>query len=75
MMEPGDLLAIYSDGVTEAQSPKEDEFGEDRFGEVLATHRTQSAVEVMDAVNAALVVWSEGGPPADDITLVVAKRV
>jgi sigma-B regulation protein RsbU (phosphoserine phosphatase) len=74
-MEPGDLLAIYSDGVTEAQSPKEDEFGEDRFGEVLAGNRTRSAAEILDAVNAALVTWAEGGPPADDITLIVAKRV
>jgi len=75
MMEPGDLLAIYSDGVTEAQNPKEEEFGEDRFGTVLAANRTKSAAEIMGAVNAALEVWAEGGPPADDITLVVAKRV
>jgi phosphoserine phosphatase RsbU/P len=74
-IEPGDLLAIYSDGVTEAQSPKEDEFGEDRFGEVLATNRTKSAAEILNAVNAALVLWAEGGPPADDITLIVARRV
>jgi serine phosphatase RsbU (regulator of sigma subunit) len=74
-MEPGDLLAIYSDGVTEAQSPKEEEFGEDRFGETLAANRIRPAMEIMNAVNAALEAWAEGGPPADDITLVVAKRV
>jgi serine phosphatase RsbU (regulator of sigma subunit) len=71
----GDLLAIYSDGVTEAQSPNEQEFGEDRFGELLVANRTQSSADIMAAVNAALVDWAEGGPPADDITLVVAKRV
>ncbi len=75
LMQPGDVLAIYSDGVTEAQNPKEEEFGEDRFGTVLAGNRTKSAAEIMGAVNAALDVWAEGGPPVDDITLVVAKRV
>jgi sigma-B regulation protein RsbU (phosphoserine phosphatase) len=74
-MQQGDLLAIYSDGVTEANNPQEEEFGEDRFGELLAANQTKSAEQIMGEVNAALVSWAEGGPPADDITLVVAKRV
>jgi serine phosphatase RsbU (regulator of sigma subunit) len=74
-LEPGDLVAIYSDGVSEAQSPKDEEFGEERFGELLAANRTRSAEEIMGAVNGALEAWAEGGPAADDITLVVAKRV
>jgi phosphoserine phosphatase RsbU/P len=74
-MNSGDLLVIYSDGVTEANNPAEEEFGEDRFGEVLAANRTKSAAEIVVAVNAALTVWADGAHPADDITLVVAKRV
>jgi sigma-B regulation protein RsbU (phosphoserine phosphatase) len=74
-MNLGDVLAIYSDGVTEAQNPKEEEFGEERFAAVLAANRKRSAEEIVQAVNAALGEWAEGGPPADDITMVIAKRV
>jgi serine phosphatase RsbU (regulator of sigma subunit) len=74
-MNPGDVLAIYSDGVTEAQNPVEEEFGEDRFGDVLRQNRGRSATDIVNAVNAALAQWAAGAPPADDITMVVAKRL
>jgi phosphoserine phosphatase RsbU/P len=74
-MNPGDVLAIYSDGVTEAQNPSEEEFSEERFEAVLAANREKSAPEIVDAVNAALSEWAQGGPPADDITMVIAKRL
>jgi serine phosphatase RsbU (regulator of sigma subunit) len=74
-MNSGDLLVIYSDGVTEANNPNEEEFGEDRFGEVLIANREKSAEEIVAAVNAALTGWADGAHPADDITMVVAKRV
>jgi serine phosphatase RsbU (regulator of sigma subunit) len=74
-LNPGDTLVLYSDGVTEAQNPLEEEFGEDRFGAVLAENRHKSAAEIVNTVNAALTVWADGAPPADDITMVVAKRV
>jgi serine phosphatase RsbU (regulator of sigma subunit) len=74
-MSPGDVLAIYSDGVTEAQNPNEEEFSEERFEAVLAANRKKSAGEIVIAVNRALGEWAQGGPPADDITMVIAKRL
>jgi sigma-B regulation protein RsbU (phosphoserine phosphatase) len=74
-LEPGDLLAIYSDGVSECLNGLEEEFGEERFIEVLRKHRTQPAAVIAEAVTAALLEFAAGAPPADDITLVVAKRV
>jgi serine phosphatase RsbU (regulator of sigma subunit) len=71
----GDLLVIYSDGVTEATNPKEVEYGEDRLIEVLKAHRHQPARAIVDAVTRALTAWSAGAPPADDVTLLVAKRL
>ena len=70
----GDLLALYSDGVTEAFNPAREEYGEARFIEVLQAHRDKSAAEIIEAVTASLADWAAGSPPADDITLVVAKR-
>jgi serine phosphatase RsbU (regulator of sigma subunit) len=72
---PGDLLVLYSDGVTEANNASFDEFGEDRFIEVLKQHRHQPAADIVAAVTGALGEFAAGAPQADDITLVVAKRV
>ena len=74
-MEPGDVLVLYSDGVTEANNPEGEEFGEDRFGQLLSENRAKTAREIVDAVNLALVEWVAGAPAADDITMVVAKRL
>ena len=72
---PGDMLVLYSDGVTEANNANFDEFGEDRFIEVLKQHRHQPAAAIVAAVTNALAEFAAGAPQADDITLVVAKRV
>jgi len=70
----GDLLVLYSDGVTEANNLDYDEFGEERLVQVLQQNRTRPAREIVDAVTAALKDFTAGAPQADDITLVVAKR-
>jgi serine phosphatase RsbU (regulator of sigma subunit) len=75
VLHPGDLLAIYSDGVTEATNAQEEEFGEERFAAVLREHRRLPADAVVDAVNQALEAWAAGAPAADDVTLLVAKRL
>jgi phosphoserine phosphatase RsbU/P len=72
---PGDLLALYSDGVTECLNGQEEEFDEDRFIEVLREHRAKPAAAIADAVTTALLEFAAGAPTADDITLVVAKRL
>jgi sigma-B regulation protein RsbU (phosphoserine phosphatase) len=71
----GDLLVLYSDGVTEANNANYDEFGEERFIEVLGRNRLQPAEAIAEAVTNALNAFAAGAPPADDITLVVAKRL
>jgi len=71
----GDLLVLYSDGVTEANNANYDEFGEERFIEALKEHRGESAAEIVAAVMKAVGEFAAGAPQADDITLVVAKRV
>jgi serine phosphatase RsbU (regulator of sigma subunit) len=74
-LAPGDLLVLYSDGVTEANNPDFDEFGEERFIRVLSENRARTAREIVDAVTAALKEFTAGAPQADDITLLVAKRL
>ena len=73
-LQPGDLLAIYSDGVTEATNAAEEEFGEDRLLQVLREHRAESAETIIQAVLTALAAFAAKAPQADDITLVIARR-
>jgi len=71
----GDLFFLYSDGVTEANNLAYDEFGEDKLIEVLRQHRDEPANQIVLAVTKALTEFAGEAPQADDITLVVAKRL
>ncbi|HTS63988.1 MAG TPA: SpoIIE family protein phosphatase [Candidatus Acidoferrales bacterium] len=71
----GDMVVLYSDGITEANNPSFDEFGEDRLIEVIRNHRTRPAAEIVEAITKAVTEFAAGAPQADDITLVAAKRL
>ncbi|HSD28320.1 MAG TPA: GAF domain-containing SpoIIE family protein phosphatase, partial [Vicinamibacteria bacterium] len=74
-LEPGDLLAIFSDGVAEAVDEAEEPFGRQRLLSLLTEHRAKPVPEVMRAVLADLGDYVGGGPVADDWTLIVLKRL
>jgi phosphoserine phosphatase RsbU/P len=75
-MDPGDAVLLFSDGVTEAVRPDADEeFGEERLAQILAGLRNQSAESIIADINQRVDDFTCGAPPADDITLVVAKRL
>jgi serine phosphatase RsbU (regulator of sigma subunit) len=73
-LHPGDLLLVYSDGLTEAMSDGREEFGEERAAEVLRAHRARPAAAVVDALVQAARAHAGATPQSDDITLVVVKR-
>ncbi len=73
-MDPGDTLVLFSDGVTEATDPAGVEFGEDRLARVVAEAGSASAAELIERVTEEVSKFSEGSPPADDVTLVVMRR-
>ena len=68
---PGDVLAIYSDGVTEAGVGGEDMFGEERLSGVMAEHRPGGAGAVQGAICEAVDAFVDGEAMDDDLTLVV----
>jgi serine phosphatase RsbU (regulator of sigma subunit) len=73
-MQMGDVLVIYSDGVTEAASPSGEEFGPTRLYEVVSRNVEASAAGIRDRIESALTKFSQGTQAADDITLVIVKR-
>lgn len=74
-MQPGDVLVMFSDGVTEAVSPADEDFGEERLAAVVERLRDRPAREIIEAIESAVVEFTRGAPAADDITVVIARRV
>jgi serine phosphatase RsbU (regulator of sigma subunit) len=74
-LRAGDLVALFSDGVTEAENDAGEEFGTERLGAVLTQCREEPAQAIVDAVNRAVEEWRAGAPAADDVTLVIVRRI
>lgn len=73
-LSPGDALVIYSDGVSEANNLKGDEFGMERLTQVISKNLKASAAGLRDKVESALSAFTQTAPANDDITLVIVKR-
>ena len=74
-LDPGELLLGYSDGVTEAQNPAGDFFGEDRLRTALEGCTDLPAEDVLERIISEIRQFVEGAPPYDDMTLVAARRI
>ncbi|HCC59465.1 MAG TPA: hypothetical protein DEQ47_19820 [Solibacterales bacterium] len=74
-MEPGDVLVIYSDGITEAVNPQDEEFDLPKLAEVVAANIQKPASQIITVLNQALLRWTQGAPAADDVTLIIARRL
>ncbi|ABD42916.1 serine phosphatase [Methanospirillum hungatei JF-1] len=73
-LSPGDVLVIYSDGVTEAMDPDGKLFTEERLYEVIQQHHLSSAEGLMQAIVLAVRTFAGTAPQSDDLTLIVVKR-
>src|SRR5688572_25983028 len=71
-LSPGDLFAIYSDGITEALNTRDEEFGEERLLDVISRARNLSPSHIVTAVFEAVQRFS-GDRQRDDVTFIVAR--
>lgn len=71
---PGDVLFIYSDGVTDSSDAKFNNYGEERLVELLKKIKNKSAKEITYSVLEDVIKFSKRGAYSDDKTLVVIKR-
>jgi sigma-B regulation protein RsbU (phosphoserine phosphatase) len=70
----GEVLVVYSDGVSEANNLAEEEFGLDRLKNVLKANLKGTASSMRDKVESALSTFTGSAPANDDITLVIVKK-
>jgi sigma-B regulation protein RsbU (phosphoserine phosphatase) len=70
----GDVLVIYSDGVSETQNAAGEEFGAMRLYDVVARNLDSSAAGLRDKIESALTKFAQGTDSVDDLTLVIVKR-
>lgn len=75
ILEPGDLLVCYTDGITEPENEYGEMFGEERLIELLCSQGEREPAEVAAAVVEAVRRWTSSSELQDDITLVVARKL
>ena len=74
-LEPGDLLALYSDGVTEASTAKGVEFGEDGLTQFLSERKSESCSQIVASLADHVRRWRGSSSFSDDFTIVLARRL
>jgi sigma-B regulation protein RsbU (phosphoserine phosphatase) len=74
-LNSGDVLVVYSDGVSEANNLAEEEFGLDRLTDVVKANLKGTASGIRDKVESALSEFTGTAPANDDITLVIVKKL
>jgi sigma-B regulation protein RsbU (phosphoserine phosphatase) len=72
---PGDTLVLFTDGVSEAMSTVQEEYGEERLERALRGALAGTAQEILDAVHQDVLVHTHGASQSDDITMMVVKIV
>jgi serine phosphatase RsbU (regulator of sigma subunit) len=69
----GDVLLLYTDGITDSDNAKEEPFGEDRLLDWASQQCGRSAAEVQESLLAAIATFCEGHPQADDLTFLALQ--
>ncbi len=73
-LDPGDLLCLFSDGITECESPAGEEWGVTHLGELLHSLAAAPLPEVMRRLERAVTTFAAGAPQGDDQTVVLVRR-
>lgn len=73
-IEPGETLILFTDGVTEARNPDQEDFGMERLNEMLAAHSHDSLPQLFESIHSELTAFTTGTSQTDDITLLMIRR-
>lgn len=73
VINPGDRIVMFTDGITEAMDEKEEEFGDERVKTLIQKDPSLTSQELLNKVVTEVEGFSAGSPQADDITMVIVK--
>ena len=74
-IEPGAVLVLYTDGVTEAMNSADEEYGRDRWLTAVRNCRELRAREMIDFIHRDLIAWTDGPAAHDDVTFFIIKAL
>ncbi|HTV54041.1 MAG TPA: PP2C family protein-serine/threonine phosphatase, partial [Terriglobia bacterium] len=74
-LEPGDTIVLFTDGISESENAKEEEWGEESLIACATTCCGLTAREALDRLMSAAVDFAAGAPQHDDMTLMVLRIV
>jgi sigma-B regulation protein RsbU (phosphoserine phosphatase) len=72
-VKPGDMVVLYSDGVTEAENSAGEEVGDDRLVGWLQQASGKAATDVVNAIQRDLAAFCASAAARDDVTVMVVK--
>jgi sigma-B regulation protein RsbU (phosphoserine phosphatase) len=72
-LQSGDMLVLFTDGVSEAMNTNSEEFGEDRLEDLCKKISTLSSQDALDLIKKEVESFTHGAPQSDDLTLMVIK--
>ncbi|MCX6012636.1 MAG: SpoIIE family protein phosphatase [Chloroflexi bacterium] len=73
ILKKGDVIALYTDGATEAINRKGEQFGTERLTQLVTEYSGLPAAELIDRIQKKVTEFSEGQPQFDDVTLMILK--
>jgi sigma-B regulation protein RsbU (phosphoserine phosphatase) len=73
VLEEGDVVVLYTDGVTEAVNVQDEEFGEERLVQFISEHHTLSASDLIHSIQDVVMTFAGEAPQYDDLTLMILK--
>ena len=74
-LEPGDVLIVFSDGITEALNPNGEEFGEERLLSCVEANRKLAPEALLESLVGTVRQFTAGAVQSDDLTLLVLSDV
>ena len=73
ILEPGDELLLYTDGVNEAFNAKGEQYGNDRLETFLNRHNNERPQPLVEDLGAEIAAWEQGAEQSDDITILAVE--
>ena len=74
-LDPGDAIAFYTDGVTDARSPQGLDYGEERLRDLVAAAAAGGSEEALARIMSSVADFEQDAPRTDDLTVVMLRRL